>query len=221
MIADSLLMQNWPWSKQPEPGDASWRQRKANRYGGETVNCALGEILDVSASGMRVMCEGKPPVKEDGVISLKLCFSDGALQVASQVRWCKRRGLKRYEIGLEFIQLKSGTEKVLEAIARFGMASAAKHMGDSNKRHAGRHQGQRKTRMPRAEVELPNYYRALELSPDATEDEIKSSYRKLATMYHPDRNDSPEATKRFEEVNEAYHVLRDERRRETYTRMAG
>lgn len=214
-------MKEWPWKKQLEPGDASWRKRKAERYGGETVQCALGEILDVSASGMRVMCQGKPPVKQGGVMPIKLCFSDGSLQVAVQVRWCKRRGLKRYEIGLQFIQLKPGVEKVLEAIARFGMAEAAKHMESSSKRHASHHQRKRKTTKPRAEVELPNYYKALELCPEATPAEIKSSYRRLATKFHPDRNTSPEATKRFEEINEAYHVLRDTQRRDSYERMAG
>lgn len=214
-------MQGWPWKKNPEPGDASWRKRKANRYGGETVQCALGEILDVSASGMRVMCNGKPPVMQGGVMPVKLCFSDGSLPVSVQVRWCKRRGLKRYEIGLQFIQLKPGVEKVLEAIARFGMAEAAKHMEQSNKRHASNKQHKRKTTKPRAEVELPNYYKALELSPDATHAEIKSSYRRLATLFHPDRNTSPEAIKRFEKINEAYHVLRDAQRRDSYARMAG
>ncbi|MBX2851286.1 MAG: DnaJ domain-containing protein [Phycisphaeraceae bacterium] len=214
-------MQGWPWKKQAQPGDASWRQRKAHRYGGETVRCALGEVADISASGMRVLCDGKPPVKQGGAIPVRLKFSDGSLQVGTQVRWVKRRGLKRHEIGLQFVQLKPGVEKVLEAIARFGMAEAAKHLDEDRGRDQSEPRKKRKVEKPRAEVELPNYYKTLELDPEATAAEIKASYRRLATMYHPDRNDSAEALKRFEDINEAYHVLRDAQRRSSYGRMAG
>lgn len=212
-------MQGWPWSKKTTRGDASWRERRSHRYGGETVKCALGEIADISSTGMRVFCDGKPPVKIGGVLAIRLQFSDGSLPVGSQVRWCKRRGIKRYEIGLQFVQLKPGVEKVLEAIARFGMASAAKHMEDNRARD--RANTKRKKKRVRAEVDLPNYYRVLELDPNATPAEIKASYRKLATQHHPDRNDAPDALKRFEAINEAYHILRDTKRRETYARMAG
>ena len=168
-----------------------------------------------------MLCDGKPPVKQGGVIPIRLKFSDGTLPLATQVRWIKRRGIRRYEIGLKFVQLKPGVEKVLEAIARFGMAEAAKHMDDSAERGQAGPRKKRRVRKPRAEVDLPNYYKALELSPEATSAEIKASYRRLATKYHPDRNDSAEALKRFEAINEAYHVLRDVRRRESYSRMAG
>ena len=214
-------MQGWSWKKKPQPGDASWRHRKAQRYGGETVCCALGDVLDVSASGMRVLCDGKPPVKPGGVLPMRLKFSDGTLQVATQVRWCKRRGLRKHEIGLQFVQLKPGMDKLLEAIARFGMAEAVKHMDEGPGRSSGPAGKKHSKRKVRAEIELPNYYRALELEPDATAEQIKASYRRLATKYHPDRNDSPDAMKRFEEINEAYHVLSDMQRRETYQRMAG
>ena len=221
--ADNRFMQGWPWKKTVQPGDASWRQRKAHRYGGETVRCALGEVLDVSASGMRVLCTGKPPVKQGGTMPVRLKFSDGTLQVATQVRWCKRRGLRRFEIGLKFIQLKPGVEKILEAIARFGMAEAVKHMdeGPGRAQEQPRKRRKKQKRKPmRAMVDLPNYFRVLELEPDATSAQIKASYRRLATQYHPDRNADPEAMKRFEAINEAYHVLCDASRRASYQRMA-
>lgn len=217
-------MKGWPWQKkQTRPGDASWRNRKAHRYSGETVRCALGEIADLSASGMRVICNSKPPVKSGGVMPIRLKFSDGTLEVGTQVRWCKRRGLKRYELGLKFIQLKPGMEKVLEAIARFGMAQAAKHMRDepSETTNPQNHRQKQDRQHIQAEIDLPNYYQVLELEPDATPAQIKSSYRKLATQYHPDRSDAPDAMQRFEAINEAYHILCDAKRRASYHRMAG
>ncbi len=50
----------------------------------------------------------------------------------------------------------------------------------------------------------------------ASKDEIKSAYRKLAKQYHPDLNKSPDAPKKFEEIQEAYDVLYDDNKRKMY-----
>ena len=55
-----------------------------------------------------------------------------------------------------------------------------------------------------------NYYDILEVSKNATADEIKKSYRKLARKYHPDVNPGDkEAESKFKELSEAYAVLSD------------
>jgi len=65
-----------------------------------------------------------------------------------------------------------------------------------------------------------DYYDALGVKRDATADELKKAYRKLAMKFHPDRNpDDPEAEKKFKEINEAYDVLKDENKRAAYDRM--
>lgn len=62
-----------------------------------------------------------------------------------------------------------------------------------------------------------NYYEILEISVEATQDEIRKSYRKLAIKYHPDKNqDDPTAEEKFKEVNEAYSTLSDDDKREVY-----
>jgi len=63
-----------------------------------------------------------------------------------------------------------------------------------------------------------NYYKILGVSENATDEEIKKVYRKLAMQYHPDKNQDrrKEAEERFKGLSEAYYVLSDKNRRAEY-----
>ena len=61
-----------------------------------------------------------------------------------------------------------------------------------------------------------DYYQILGVSKNATPDEIKRAYRKLALQYHPDRNKTKEAEGKFKEVTKAYEVLSDSQKKQVY-----
>ncbi len=63
---------------------------------------------------------------------------------------------------------------------------------------------------------FPDYYKQLGLTQNATREEIKKAYRKLALEFHPDRNKNPDAHEKFIEINEAYLILYDEEARTKY-----
>lgn len=66
-------------------------------------------------------------------------------------------------------------------------------------------------------MDVKDYYKILGVDKNATADQIKKAYRKLAVKYHPDKNpDNKAAEDKFKEINEAYEVLSDSEKRKKY-----
>jgi molecular chaperone DnaJ len=65
-------------------------------------------------------------------------------------------------------------------------------------------------------AEKRDYYEVLGVPRNASKDQIKDTYRKLAMQFHPDRNKAPEAEEKFKEISEAYAVLSDDQKRQQY-----
>src|SRR5213593_1847361 len=69
-------------------------------------------------------------------------------------------------------------------------------------------------------VQFRDYYETLGVPKAATEDEIRSSFRKLARKYHPDvAKDKKAAEEKFKEINEAYEVLGDPQKRRKFDQL--
>lgn len=68
-------------------------------------------------------------------------------------------------------------------------------------------------------VDFKDYYKIMGLEPDASTEEIKRAYKKLARKYHPDVSDEPDAQDKFKEIGEAYEVLKDPEKRAEYDQL--
>lgn len=63
-----------------------------------------------------------------------------------------------------------------------------------------------------------DYYRTLGIQRDATDDDIKKAYRRLALKFHPDKNPDTNAEEKFKEIGRAYEILSDKKKRDIYDR---
>jgi curved DNA-binding protein len=68
-------------------------------------------------------------------------------------------------------------------------------------------------------MEFKDYYEVMDVARDATQDEVKRSYRKLSRKYHPDVSSEEHAEERFKDVGEAYAVLKDPEKRAAYDQL--
>ena len=72
---------------------------------------------------------------------------------------------------------------------------------------------------PRDGMQFKDYYETLGVARDASQDDVKRAYRRLARKYHPDVSKEANAESRFKEVGEAYEVLKDSEKRAAYDRF--
>ncbi|MEE9404171.1 MAG: DnaJ domain-containing protein [Algisphaera sp.] len=188
-------------------------RRKLPRHETEAVSCPLGQILDLSGSGMRIQIKGRCPVKVGQTVPIKLKTPSGSLPVTLRAIWRRRTGLLGgYQVGFTFVGIKPAQSVALATIARFGFVSAAdvapapkkKSKGASTRSSAGSLE---------ANIVMAEYYDRLDLPRTANLSDIKDAYRKLARKYHPDVAPGEENRQKFIALREAYDLLMDHVRR--------
>ena len=196
-------------------------RRRAERHENSALSCQIGAVVNISSSGMKIKCEGKPPIKVGQIIDTKLDSGSQRVSVQASVIWLKRRGFKSFNVGMKFINMKNSLKAAIESLAKFGYIDLEAAVRQKQPKSDGPGKGHSKPPI-KAPVELPDYYAILGVRHDATASQIKKAYHKLAREYHPDSIKSDAFTAKLTEVNQAYSALRSNQSRRTYdSRRAG
>ncbi len=95
-------------------------KRRHGRVRCQGIMCSFGEIMDLSASGMRVETAIRPP-NANQVIHVTVQTHEGPLAVAASVVWSRKTGFFKREIGLRFVDLLPGAAV---ALSRLGSSAA-------------------------------------------------------------------------------------------------
>lgn len=220
-----ILWMGWLGRQKPSfnlnpSADGQDPRRSAPRQPTDSLSCHLGDVVDISSTGVRISCKGKPPFSEGALTTIKFAFNGGKLQVQVQERWRKRKNLRGgYEIGLMFVNNSPNVMNAVESLVKFGFLCPDAVAGEKPRTNGPKEKPRKKLRVS---IDLPDYYAVLSIPRDADKQQVHTAYRKLARAYHPDTNKEPGAQERFISICEAYKVLSDPEQRKSYDlRQAG
>lgn len=190
-------------------------RRRAERHENNALSCQIGAVVNISSSGMKLKCEGKPPIKVGQIIDTKLDSGSQRVSVQASVIWIKRRGFKSFIVGMKFVNIKDSLKAAIDSLGKFGYIDLEAAAANKQPKSDGPGKGRTKPQI-KATMKLPDYYAILGVSHDATASQIRKAYYKLARMYHPDSIKSDAFTNELTTANQAYSILRNSQSRRTY-----
>lgn len=193
-------------------GKGDLKRRKSPRYQTNTLPAFnFGEVVDLSATGMRIRRPGKPHAVVGATEKFVIIAGSGPLCLQGKVVWVKGPGLlaKHHEYGVHFTGLDASLRERLLHIGEYGFDSGP----------ALESQVDRAKRKLIASIEVEDLYPILGVEPTATQEELGAAYRTLVRRWHPDVCKEPDAEEQLARVSKAYKVLRDADLRSRYDQM--
>ena len=204
------------WFIGPPKPSVRTRKRQHDRFVSDLLVCALGRVLDLSASGIRIGVRGRCKLRKGKVIPLTLEAPQGSLTLQAKVVRIVRRGLFVSEVGMEFVGITPRVVRTLKSLAEFGFAAdrgiAGSFVGSHEAGDMGggpRADGQGSAGSAAGPSKLQWAREVLRVDSGASAEEIRAAYRNLARRYHPDAHQSGQKDLDFSELVEAYRTLRD------------
>ena len=179
-------------------------KRRYPRFTTKVITCSLGDVMDLSAGGIRLRGKGKTPVCRGQIIPLTLRAHDSETVTKARVVHIRRVGLRTWEAGFAFVDIRPQLVSDIENLGKHGEIPRWSYVAP---------------RMVRAEAALPDYYKTLAVKPTAKWEQIRVSFHTLAKKYHPDANPDPSATSKFQSLIEAYKILKDPEKRKKYDEL--
>ncbi len=192
-------------------------QRRSERFLTSAVSCPIGDVVDVSDTGLRLASTKRFRFKIGETHQLVLRAGGQQLRASMRVQWVRRVSLfpVRYEAGFQLVDARPGVGKAIRQMGQFGCAT-----NDSVDAATPEEAKEQATPTVQASIEIEDLYAVLGVEKDASADEIKSAYRRLAREHHPDRSEAQDAAEVFDRIAKAYSILGDTRRRKWYDQMA-
>lgn len=220
------------WFTRRSAPDQGRRARASERFSAAGLSCALGDVMDLSTTGVRLRGSGSPKVALGEMVTITIGSDIQSVKVQARVVWTRRRGITSNEVGLQFVNVKRGIAAALVQLAKYGFittdpaaAVTAEQEPYVDPGAPGAAQGARPTAEEAARrpltvsIEVEDLYAMLGVPRDADEEMIRKAYHQRALTVHPDRNPDPQAAKRFADLSKACSVLRDPEKRARYDAM--
>ena len=82
-------------------GKAITERRKSGRLNQKTVACNIGSVINLSAGGLRLLSHRRLK----GILKVELWDTDHGLRLRGKVIWCRRIGFRKYDVGVEFLNI--------------------------------------------------------------------------------------------------------------------
>ena len=180
-------------------------KREEERFSTDLLTSTLGDVIDLSGSGLRIRRTGGAAVTVGQILKVTIKSDQCEVTLKCRVVRVRRMGLRQCDIGLAFVEIRPGLRNALHSLARFGFIPNLGRGGEDSSGTPKAHKSA-----------LPDYYGLLGIPESASEEQIRSAYHEAARKYHPDSNRSASRVFMFEAVTEAYKVLRDARKRREY-----
>ena len=200
--------------------------RNAERFHTNTLTCPIGTVRDVSETGFRLSSRKKFALKKGETHSIQVRTGSKQITMAVRVQWVRRVCWlpAAYEAGFQIIDPRPGVGQALRQLGQFGFASPDQQQAGTAgtgqpKPTEGEPTESLDKERPSAFIELEDLYAILKVERSATASDIKSAYRRLARLYHPDHNTEDNAAEVFAHIAKAYSVLGDPKRRVWYDKM--
>ncbi len=172
--------------------------RSESRLQTPRLSCCKGRVADITGSGMRMLVSPKD-LPEIGDVQ-EYTFSDGEqeLTVSGTIKWVRKGTAftRRSEVGVEFCSLDPAVRDAMIKLAVQGKIGPMRDHG--------------------IQVQYPDLYKMLGVTPYASQDELDQAYRQEAKTLHPDRNNSEYAAENFDQLRKAYLLLSDQELRARY-----
>ncbi len=107
--------------------------RRHGRLRAELVKCdRLGDVVDLSLSGMRVTMKGRCGIEPGQILATTLRFGELQQPVRAQVKWLKKTGFRSHQMGLEFQEMDDASVEGIRAISRASMQALLPQFHDAH-----------------------------------------------------------------------------------------